>query len=85
MPTYFDRFPPGVKLPAEGMPLEILESNNPEKRLVYDEEPDSPFRYVPPLPSYRDVQPGWFMVRDLVGAMPLSIFVLLNKKLTNVC
>lgn len=71
-PTLYDRFPPGIMLPHEnGTP--------PEEMYVYDAAEGSPYKFVPPQPQYKESCRGWFMVRDLVGAMPLSIYALVVK------
>ncbi|KAI1697843.1 general transcription factor 3C polypeptide 1 [Ditylenchus destructor] len=69
-PTYtlYDLFPPAGSLPDDGRPI--------DERYVFDEQPDSPYRYVPHLPKFRDAQRGWVLVKDIVNVMPLSLFVL---------
>ncbi|KAI1702838.1 general transcription factor 3C polypeptide 1 [Ditylenchus destructor] len=69
-PTYtlYDLFPPAGSLPDDGRPI--------DERYVFDDQPDSPYRYVPPLPKFRDAQRGWVLVKDIVNVIPLSLFVL---------
>lgn len=40
---------------------------------------ESPFRFMPPLPAFEGLPRGWFMLQDLVNALPLSVFALLVR------
>uniref|UniRef100_A0A915D9A1 Uncharacterized protein n=1 Tax=Ditylenchus dipsaci TaxID=166011 RepID=A0A915D9A1_9BILA len=52
-----------------------------EQMQVFDEQDGSPYRFVPAQPKFNDASQGWFLIRDLVSAMPLSIFmVVVNIK-----
>ncbi|GMS99027.1 hypothetical protein PENTCL1PPCAC_21202 [Pristionchus entomophagus] len=69
-PTLFDRFPPGRLV-------------NEWKKTEYDHIPvlvslPSPLPFIPRC-RYEGRPPGWFMVQDLMAALPLSLFVLVCK------
>uniref|UniRef100_A0A7E4V5S1 Piwi domain-containing protein n=1 Tax=Panagrellus redivivus TaxID=6233 RepID=A0A7E4V5S1_PANRE len=67
VPDYEERF--AVNPDAEdGFPLEQM--------YVYDDTPNSLFRFVPPLPMVGDAPRGWFRLRQAIRAMPLSVYVL---------
>ncbi|VDM69030.1 unnamed protein product [Strongylus vulgaris] len=62
------RFPPGENFAT------YPERTVDELTVYVDEE--SPLRFIPPLPPFTDVPRGWFMLHDLLIALPLSVFVL---------
>ncbi|VIO96526.1 Uncharacterized protein BM_BM6436 [Brugia malayi] len=65
-PNVWERFPP-CQAPGPGMPV----SQCP----VYVDD-ESPYRFVPPIPSHQDLPHGWFLLQDLINVLPLSIYVL---------
>ncbi|GMS95753.1 hypothetical protein PENTCL1PPCAC_17928, partial [Pristionchus entomophagus] len=69
-PTLFDRFPPGRLV------NEWKETEYDHIPVMVDEE--SPLRFIPRC-RYEGRPPGWFMVQDLMAALPLSLFVLVCK------
>ncbi|EGT48614.1 hypothetical protein CAEBREN_25488 [Caenorhabditis brenneri] len=69
-PNTFDLFPPTQA-------FENWHSRDEFSAHVYYDE-ESPYRFMPPQPKYEDADRGWFMVQDLLAAMPLSVFVLAN-------
>ncbi|KAI6190969.1 hypothetical protein M3Y97_00176300 [Aphelenchoides bicaudatus] len=72
--SLYDRFPLNKYLPANTEPTPI------ESLPDLDDEPDSPYRHVVRIPPFKDAQRGWFMIRDVLQGMPLSIYVLLVKQ-----
>uniref|UniRef100_A0A0M3KI86 UDENN domain-containing protein n=1 Tax=Anisakis simplex TaxID=6269 RepID=A0A0M3KI86_ANISI len=66
------RYPPSkpMALWQDGVPVE-------ECTVYVDDE--SPFRFMPPCPKFEELPRGWFMLQDLVNALPLSIFALLVR------
>uniref|UniRef100_A0A914Z8R7 GTF3C1 extended winged-helix domain-containing protein n=1 Tax=Panagrolaimus superbus TaxID=310955 RepID=A0A914Z8R7_9BILA len=79
VPTYYDRFPVTETQRAEETPTEEM--------VIYDDEDDTFFRFVPPMPPPNNVRvsdtgntvpQGWFVLKDIVKAMPLSVYVLVN-------
>lgn len=44
---------------------------------VYDENPDSFYRFVPPITPHERIDRGWFTLRMILRAMPLSLYVLI--------
>ncbi|CAD6190799.1 unnamed protein product [Caenorhabditis auriculariae] len=71
LPDLYQRFPPGK-------PFSDWPSPNLQDLPVYTtEEENSPFRFVPSLSTFSDIERGWFMLQDIVVAMPLSILVLI--------
>jgi len=44
---------------------------------VYDETPDSFYRFVPPITPHERIDRGWFTLRMILRAMPLSLYVLI--------
>ncbi|CAD5226846.1 unnamed protein product [Bursaphelenchus xylophilus] len=69
IPCFYHRFPPGKPLPVN--------ANGPtplDKLPVVDDSSDSPYRYVVGIPPFKNIQRGWFMLRDIVLGMPLSLF-----------
>uniref|UniRef100_A0AC35GFR1 Uncharacterized protein n=1 Tax=Panagrolaimus sp. PS1159 TaxID=55785 RepID=A0AC35GFR1_9BILA len=80
VPTYYDRVPITAAQRIEETPIEDM--------IIYDNEDDSFFRFVPPMPppnnirTFTDVDTvvpqGWFVLKDMVKAMPLSLYVLIN-------
>ncbi|GMT24165.1 hypothetical protein PFISCL1PPCAC_15462, partial [Pristionchus fissidentatus] len=69
-PTLFDRFPPGRLV------NEWKETEYDHIPIMVDEE--SPLRFIPRC-RYEERLSGWFMVQDLMAALPLSVFVLVCK------
>ncbi|CAI4224981.1 unnamed protein product [Auanema sp. JU1783] len=67
-PSVYERFPP-LDDPSH------WPERNVEDIPTYCEK-DSPFVFVPPVPPFRDLGPGYFMLIDLVRALPLSMYVL---------
>ncbi|KAE9548477.1 hypothetical protein FO519_008307 [Halicephalobus sp. NKZ332] len=44
---------------------------------VYDETPESFYRFVPPIMPHERIDRGWFTMRMILRAMPLSLYVLI--------
>lgn len=73
VPSLYDRFDLDKYLPAN------VECTPTEDLPIVDDSLESPYRHVVRIPQFQDAERGWFMVRDLLLGMPVSVFVLLVK------
>lgn len=86
IPTYYDRFPETETQKVGETPMEDM--------IIYDNDDTSFFTFVPPMPPPNNIQTcsdtvtvvpqGWFVLKDAVKAMPLSLFTLINDIELNV-
>ncbi|CAD5219846.1 unnamed protein product [Bursaphelenchus okinawaensis] len=70
VPCLYHRFPLGKPLPPN-------EFTQMDKLPLVDDTPNSPYRFVVGIPPYKDIQRGWFMLRDLMLGMPLSLYCMM--------
>ncbi|VDM36755.1 unnamed protein product [Toxocara canis] len=68
-PTIYERFPPSK-------PMACWEDNKSIDDCPVYVDDESPFRFVPPVPQFQGLPRGWFILQDLVNALPLSILAL---------